>query len=279
MTTKSPGWKYHLLRIGLIILVSAITFLPLANRLGFYRDDWYMLWSANARGANSIIDLFSIDRPFMGFTYGLTYRLLGNSPLPWQLYAFALKTLGAMALYGIVRLMWPGQKRAVISAALIFLVYPGFLQQPNAATLTNQLLSLTSELVSIYLSGLAILSQPKWTRYALIIPSALLGLLNFMLYEYMLGLEVLRLCVLWLVLQRAGDVELRSRFRRLLSNWWPYLAVLAGFLVWRLGFFKSGRVGTNQTSILTSFLNNPRDSLVHLGLESIMDPIETVIVA
>ena len=203
-----------MLPAGLLVLVSAIVFLPFASRLGFYRDDWYMLWSANMRGANSIIDLFSIDRPFMGYTYALTYRLLGNSPLPWQLYSFVLKTLGAIALYGIMRLIWPEQRRAALAAALIYLVYPGFLGQPNAATKTNQLLSLTAELSSIWLSGLALRSERKTTRGALISAAVLLALLNFLLYEYMIGLEVLRLWVLWLVPQQSAPLKMRDRIRR-----------------------------------------------------------------
>ncbi len=124
-----------------------------------------MLWSANARGADSIIDLFSIDRPFMGYTYDLTYRLLGNSPIPWQVYAFVLKTLGALAVFGIVRLIWPGQRPAATGAALLFLIYPGFLGQPNAATKTNQLLSLTAGLASIWLSGLALSRGRRGARW------------------------------------------------------------------------------------------------------------------
>ncbi len=131
MGQRAIQWGQRWLPVGLIVLVSALTFLPFANRLGFYRDDWYMLWSANERGPDSIIELFSIDRPFMGYTYSLTYRLLGSTPLPWQLYAFSLKTLGAIAVYGIMRLLWPEQGRAATAAALLYLVYPGFLGQPG----------------------------------------------------------------------------------------------------------------------------------------------------
>ena len=145
MQHGSSAWKREALPVALIIVVGALAFLPFAGRLGFYRDDWYMLWSAITRGADSIIELFSIDRPFMGYTYDLTYRLLGNSPLPWQLYSYVLKTLSALAVYGIVRLIWPEQRRAATGAALLYLVYPGFLGQPNAATKTNQLLSLTAD--------------------------------------------------------------------------------------------------------------------------------------
>jgi hypothetical protein len=288
--------KQDLLPIGLIILVGALIFLPFATRLGFYRDDWYMLWSAITRGANSIIDLFSIDRPFMGYTYALTYRLLGNSPLPWQIYAYVLKILGALAVYGILRLIWPENNRAAgygaaaTAGALIYLLYPGFLGQPNAATKTNQLLSLTAELWSICLSGLALRARHKIARPALVIAALLLALLNYLLYEYMIGLEVLRLCVLWLVPQNerahnelahsvSVSLSFSGRLRRLVRDGWPYLALILGFLVWRLVFFQSGRGATNQFSVLESIQTNLRSILVYIGLESIIDPLETVFFA
>jgi hypothetical protein len=238
-----------------------------------------MLWSANVRGADSIIDLFSIDRPFMGYTYDLTYRLLGNSPLTWQLYSFVLKTLGAVAMYGIMRLIWPEHRRAATAAALIYLVYPGFLGWPNAATKTNQLLSLTAELWSIWFSGLALLSSRKTTRAGWITAAAVLALLNFLLYEYMIGLEVLRLWVIWLVPQHLAPLKTRDRIRRLIRDVLPYALVILGFLIWRLGFFKSGRGGTDQFSIVESVLMKARSTFVYVGKESIMDLLETVVIA
>jgi len=279
MEKKSIQWRQVLLPVGLVVLVGAIVFLPFARHLGFYRDDWYMLWSANMRGANSIIDLFSIDRPFMGYTYDLTYRLLGNSPFPWQIYSFVLKTLGALAVYGILRLIWPEQKHAATAAALIYLVYPGFLGQPNAATKTNQLLSLTAELTSIWLTGVALRTERKTMRIALIVVALLLALLNFLLYEYMIGLEVLRLWVLWLVPQQTAPLKMRDRIRRLVRDGWPYAVVILGFMVWRLGFFKSGRGGTDQFAIAQDVQGKLRNTAVYLGRESIMDLLETSVVA
>jgi hypothetical protein len=279
MEKKSTQWKRWLLPAGLLVLVSGLIFLPFAARLGFYRDDWYMLWSANVRGADSIIDLFSIDRPFMGYTYDLTYRLLGNSPIPWQIYSLVLKTLGAVAMYGIMRLIWPEQRRAAMAAALIYLVYPGFLGWPNAATKTNQLLSLTAELWSIWFSGLALQSERKTARVALIISAVLLALLNFLLYEYMIGLEVLRLWMLWLVPQQLAQLKTRDRIRRLIRDGWPYALAILGFLVWRLGFFQSGRGGTDQFAVVQSFTEKVRSTLVYVSKESIMDLLETFFVA
>ncbi len=279
MSRLSIQWRQRLLPAALVVLVSMIAFLPFARRLGFYRDDWYMLWSANTRGANSIIELFSIDRPFMGYTYDLTYRVLGDSPLNWQIYSFVLKTLGALAVYGILRLLWPEQGRAATAGALIYLVYPGFLGQPNAATKTNQLLSLTSELYSIWRSGLAVSAQGRGKRIALVCAALPLGLLNYLLYEYMIGLEALRVCVLWLIPQQSETLDLRGRVWRFLKQWVPYLGLALVFLVWRLGFFKSGRGGTDQISISKSVLSDPRGFLVHIGLQSVLDPIESAFMA
>jgi hypothetical protein len=272
-------WGKRLLPIGLIILVSALTFLPYANRLGFYRDDWYMLWSANVRGADSIIELFSIDRPFMGYTYSQTYRLLGNSPFNWQLYAFALKSLGAIAVYGIMRLLWPEQRRVALAAGLLFLVYPGFLGQPNAATKTNQLLSLASVLWSIWFSGQAVRTKSTGARIVLVDSAVLLCLLNLLLYEYMIGLEALRLGVLWLVIQQTEKMGLRGMIRRLARAWWPIALGIVGFLVWRLGFFTSTRETTDQFGVVQTILTNPRSILVYLGIESVMDTLETLFFA
>jgi hypothetical protein len=279
MESKTPLWKQVLLPVGLLALVSAVIFLPFVNRLGFYRDDWYMLWSANVRGADSIIDLFSIDRPFMGYTYALTYRLLGNTPFTWQLYSYTLRTLGAIAMYGIMRLLWPEHRRAATAAALIYLVYPGFLGWPNAATKTNQLLSLTAELMSIWFSGLALQASRKTVRAGWTFAAILLALLNFLLYEYMIGLEVLRLWVLWLVPQQAVQLKTRERIRRFVIDVLPYALLILGFLIWRLGFFKSGRGGTDQFSVMESFVGSVRNTLVYLGKESIMDILEAAAIA
>ena len=53
----------------LIFLTTAITYGVSIPQLGYYHDDWFLLWSGQARGAESIIPLFAIDRPFMGVVY------------------------------------------------------------------------------------------------------------------------------------------------------------------------------------------------------------------
>src|SRR5688572_16698905 len=71
----------------LIILTTLVTHGINLPKLGYYYDDWYLLWSGQARGAESIIPLFSTDRPFMGVVYSMVYRLLGDTIINWHLYA------------------------------------------------------------------------------------------------------------------------------------------------------------------------------------------------
>ena len=62
----------------LILLTTVITYGISIPKLGYYHDDWFVLWSGQMRGADSLIPLFSTDRPFMGVIYSVLYRVLGN---------------------------------------------------------------------------------------------------------------------------------------------------------------------------------------------------------
>src|SRR5687767_15630774 len=73
--------------IFLILLTTLITYGVSLPNLGYYHDDWFVLWSGQARGAESLIPLFSTDRPFMGVVYSVVYRLLGDTIINWHLYA------------------------------------------------------------------------------------------------------------------------------------------------------------------------------------------------
>ena len=44
--------------VGTLLLLGMLAYLPLMHKFGFYRDDWYMLWTGRAFGPQGIIDLF-----------------------------------------------------------------------------------------------------------------------------------------------------------------------------------------------------------------------------
>jgi hypothetical protein len=123
--------------LSVIAITTVLSYGILIPQLGFYRDDWYMLLAGQSEGAQGIINLFAIDRPLIGYLYALDYAVLGNSVLGWHLYALFLRLLGSVGFFYLLRAIWPDKKFETTMAALLFAVYPGFLQQPNAATFKN----------------------------------------------------------------------------------------------------------------------------------------------
>src|SRR5215211_5300931 len=123
----------------LIFLTTVITYGVNIPSLGYYHDDWFVLWSGQARGAESLIPRFSTDRPFMGVVYSIVYRFLGDTIVNWHLYALLWRFIGGLAFFWILRLIWPDEKYLTTVMAVLFVLYPGFLSQPNANTKQNHL--------------------------------------------------------------------------------------------------------------------------------------------
>src|SRR5262249_28660010 len=91
MTADNREWKTESSRDGLfsalLILISTLlAYGSQITRLGFYRDDWYLVWTWQAQAAQGMLNLFRGDRPFIGWLYTLDFSFLGISPLHWQLY-------------------------------------------------------------------------------------------------------------------------------------------------------------------------------------------------
>ena len=263
------------LAAGLVALIAAIAYLPLIGRLGYYRDDWFVIWSGNARGAWSLVELFQIDRPVMGYLYSLTYSIIGDSALGWHVYAFVLRLIGALVFLRLIRILFPGETLATTSMAILFVIYPGFLQQPNANTFQNQFFSYAAGLTSILLAVLALKGRPRWQVHMLTALSMLFGLANLLVYEYMIGLEGLRLVLIWCVLRADSSPPFGEHAKRVFRSWTPYGVVLAGFLFWRIVVFQSSRVATNVALVTSAYQENPLRMASIAAIETIKDVVET----
>ena len=229
--------------IGSLLSLGLIAYAPLMRRFGFYRDDWYMLWTGRAFGSQGIIDLFAFDRPFVGYIYSLSYQLLGENPLYWQIYSFAIRALGALGFLWLLRRLWPEHKIETTSAAILFFIYPGFLQWANANTKSNHLTTLTLAILSICLTTAAF--QTRKLRWKTIFAAfALITAVGYwFLYEYMIGLEGLRIMVIALLVWRECDQSKKSACARTLKVWLPYFFLILLYLAWRMLIFESGRAG------------------------------------
>ena len=263
----------------LILLTTLITYGSSIASLGYYHDDWYLLWSGQARGAQSIIHLFSTDRPFMGVVYSIVYRLLGAVIINWQWYALAWRFTGAMAFFWILRLIWPNQKTLSTLMVVLFIVYPGFLSIPNANTKQNHLYGFGTALLSIACMFQAMKIQNKLWKYILHGISFLLTVNYLFIYEYMLGLEGMRVCLLSYSLYQQGNKNIPSLAWESLKRWFPHVLAMLGFVYWRIFIFEGSRNATDAVKLAGDYLGNLRNMIFRLIAETGKDMLDTSVFA
>lgn len=263
----------------ILLFVVVVTYLPRVKDLGFYYDDWYLIWSGVSRGAGSIIPLFNTDRPYMGYIYSLAYRLFGNDPLPWQLYAVALRYFGALAFYWITTMLLPKNKTFTLVMAILFVIYPGFLALPNANTKQNHLFGFLSALVSIGSTIKAFRSEEKVREYGFSFLGILLTANYLWIYEYMIGFEAIRFGTLYYLQHQKNGSSFKSNFSQTVRRYAPYFIVVLVFILWRFVFFESTRGTTNSVQLAQHYIADPVNMAIRLIIQTIVDMFTAVFFA
>jgi hypothetical protein len=276
---KTTKFDENWLSIILVIIVALITYAPYLSQLGFYRDDWYLIWTAQTQGADGIRSLFRGDRPFLGWLYVFDYNLLGSSPLNWHIYALVLKMIGAFGFLWLLRSLWPDKKIETTFLTLLFLVYPGFYQQPNAATFKNLLLAYASAMFSLALTIQALRAGLLTAKIVLTISAVALAAVYIFIYEALVGIEVARLLFIWYFLQERGLRDWKITVRKTLVEAWPYLLFAAGFVFWRIFLFESTRRATNVDVVFSQYASLSVHNLARLVIETARDVIESTFLA
>ena len=260
--------------ILLITFIAIVTYGPLMSRLGLYRDDWYQIWAGNTLGASSIITLFSIDRPVMGYLYAGTYTLFGDNPLLWQIYSLLLWWLGAVGFLWLLRRIWPEQRLATTSTVLLFLAYSGFLRQPNANTFSNHPFDSTSGIISLAATVEALCSQRKIRRIGFTALATISGFGYWLIYEYMIGLERSRFLLIALLTWRSKSIPHQQRILRIIRRSIIYIVPLTGFWVYRVIIFKSSKIAVDVGGVLTQNSSSPLRAVSKRLLELVIDFLE-----
>lgn len=262
----------------LLILIGFITYGTEMGNLGYFKDDWYFLWAGKMVSPETIIDLFSTDRPFMGYIYMLDFLVLGDRPINWHLYALFLKMIGGLAFWWTLRNLWPEIKEWMTGVVLIYIVYPGFLSQPISTTFQNHLLTYSSALISIALLVKAVKTEEWGKRYVWYGLSLVFTAFYLPIYEYMLGLEVLKMMMLWKGLD--GDQKpWKEGLKQTIKMYLPHGIITLIFVYWRFIIFESIRPATGETALLGGYLNNPVGAIMRLIIETGKDVIDTVFFA
>lgn len=263
----------------LVAAMAALAYLPMAGRLGFYRDDWHVIWSGVTRGALSIFDLHLVDRPFMGAEYAAMFAVLGSSPLAWYLYAFLLRLSGGLAFLWLARTLWPKRRLETAGMALLLVVYPGFLQLPEASAYQCHLAALLGGILSLGFTLQALEAPNARRRLLFTLLGVFSALFSYLMMEWMIGLEGMRLALIvyWTLRRRPARFPPALRF--VLTRWLPSLLAAGAFLFWRVFLFKSARPVTDVAALKQMYLANPLLMLVRLAVETGKDFFETVFLA
>ena len=261
-----------------LTLLGAVTYLPFAARMGYINDDWYLMFDGYVGGASFFHNVFSVDRPLRGWVMQAAFAVFGLNPLYYHLSAFLFRVISAVALFWIGNQLW--QRRPLYNwiAALLFLVYPGFLSQVNPIDYQSQLFSLACGMLSVALTLKALQTDSPAARWAYIIASAALAWVYLGLVEYFLGFEALRFAMIGILHLRKTGQPVFTRLKSALVTSLPFLAGAGGFLVWRLFFFEAERKATDVNLQLSSLFESPLTALWWLNY-LIQDVFKVVMVA
>jgi hypothetical protein len=257
MQSENRHRKQFWVFVALLLVVSALTYLPLVNRIGYLNDDWYLMYDAHTQGPGFFHEVYQSDRPARAYVLGAAYSLFGDNALYYHLSGYVFRLLSAIALFWILERLWSGRKAINFSAALLFLLYPGFLSQVNPIDYQSQLLSLCLAMVSIALTIKAIQTSNLAGRIVLTILSILLGMEYLALVDYFMGLEVFRLALVLLLVLRTKGATLRQKLTQTFLRWLPFAAAPGGFLLWRLFFFETDRRATDVGFQLGQLFSSP----------------------
>lgn len=244
----------------LLLVVCILAFGLQITKLGFYFDDWQVIYLANTRGTDAFWDFYQYDRPISAWTYILEVPLLGTTPLYWHVLTLILRWLTAWGMYAVLKRIWPQAGSYTFWMAAIFAVYPSFLQQPIAVAYSQHFATYALYFLSLWLMVKAIQGNGKY--WLLTILGMLTAALHMLTMEYMVGLELIRPAIIWLLL--IGSVPAtRQRVKQAFINWIPYLLVWLGFITWRL-FFVVIPDDPNVPRLLYSLRENPLGGLLAL---------------
>ncbi|MBN8657690.1 MAG: hypothetical protein J0M11_18310 [Anaerolineae bacterium] len=254
------------------LLVAIAGFGLLANRLGYYQDDWPYIFYAFNKGIPSVATgLYYDSRPNAAWMYIGLFNLLGFNPLAWHITALIARWLTATSFWYFLKRLWPAHTREVTLASFIFLVHPFFLIQSYAV---NSMLYWGGFLffaLSLYLMA-RVVTEGKY-RIPLTILAVFLEGLHLFTSEYFVGMVLIRPVILfWLLSEQV--TELRTRITKTIANWIPYLAALAAYVIWRMFLYIPPPIGDRNTpKILFALLENPLDTIWYLIRIALQDSV------
>lgn len=257
ISKRKAGYIWFI-EIALIVVVSALVYLPNLTRATIYRDNWYYTVDRLKGGPGTFQEMFRIDRPVRGPLFELYYQLFSYQPLPYHLASYFWRLLSGLGALWLFTLIWPNNRRANLTLALLFTLYPGYFRWMEGFEDQPQMMSLCLEVFSIAFTVKAIQTERLLRKISFWLGAILTGWIYIALVDFAIGMEFFRLlCVSVVILRNQGDVSPRNKAISILRSWAPAILIPVGFLFWRFLVFQNERAATDLGLQLSYMLNSP----------------------
>jgi hypothetical protein len=259
-----------LISVLALIVIAALAYLPLINQIGYSHDDWYLMVSARAEGADVFHEIYSVDRPLRAYVLDPAYRLFGQGALLYNLSAWVFRVLSALLFVWMLRVLWPNYSYETFMMALLYVLYPGFLSQYNGIDYQPQIISMALAMLSLALTVYAFFEKRFVYKVIEISLSIIVGVLYLGLVEYEVGFELIRFTLL-VILESRVTFSFRERIFKTIQSWLPYSLILLGFGAWRIFFFQGDRKATDIDIQFGQLRLYPFQTLYHWLIQVIQD--------
>jgi hypothetical protein len=210
--------------------------------LGYFWDDWEVVFLLHARNPALFSGYFAFDRPF-AWPYQVMYAAFGLNPVAWHLATFAVRWAGVFLLYLSLRQIWPRYESYLKWVGALVLLYPGYLQQSISAAYNRHFTAFFLFGLSIFLMVMAVRKPARaWWLFPL---SWITAFVQVFTIEYFTGLDLIRPVILWLLLIADKRTSRRKTLGRAALLGAPYLLILGFYFWWRLAIFPTTIAITN----------------------------------
>ncbi|MBI5839948.1 MAG: hypothetical protein HZB19_07575 [Chloroflexi bacterium] len=254
--------KKPFLEIILLLIISAIVYLPNIGNLTYFKDDWYYIYDGTIAGADIFHLMFSIDRPARGVFFEIYYSLFGPHPLPYHIAAYLWRALSSVGALWLFNILWPRERKFAFFTALFFTIYPGYFWWISAIEYQPMIASLALQVFSIAFTLKAVQASGRAHRVAYLAAAVLTGWLYIALVDYAIGMEVMRFLCVYVIVER--DRPAGNFFPKLLVSaraWMWNLIIPLGFVFWRIFIFNNERKATDIGLQLSALMGDPVSTL------------------
>jgi hypothetical protein len=247
-----------------LLLFALISYAPKIQSFGYYNDDWWQIYGGENFGIHRFPEMYASDRPARAFIHAPLYTIFGSQILPYQILAITIRWLGAVGLFWTLSLIWRRQKIEVLLISILFLIYPGFLEQPNAFDYISHQFAMALMIFSIGFSVKTFNSTSIKLKTVFFFLSTTLSLITFVLMDYYIGMEVYRWLIIGILFFRQSEKINKLWIYKYLLKIIPLSIPVLIFLFWRIFFFKSTRYTTDISRIGSDILSSPFLSILKI---------------